>query len=214
MHSTHAHIHTHPLFSSLGWWRTFLLCKHGQPLSFTDPPVPSALRDCQVTFRMSMSRVPGDHKPSLSRMLQYWKGKERFYTACLHRNGECTGEKSNLPENTLVTAQKRIGTENLYFAFNVPGWLLEDPCSTLWWPELSRTASSYWGGVGLCRAFAITGINPSKLLTVPRGSLRSWKSDGGENERNALRGSRGWWRLPSLHSHLVLGLALNAEAVD
>lgn len=139
---------------------------------------------CQVALWRSMNKISGFHTPTLSRMLQAWDCKERwFYTACHHR--ECTGEKANLPENMSVAAQEEGagGEEHLWF----PTWILEGTSSTLWWPELSQTAAAteekrldsagiYWN-------------RSLKTLTVCWGSLRSWKSDKVGEERSACWGS-------------------------
>lgn len=194
---TCAQIHTQPLLSSLGWWKTPLICNSGQPLSLTDPPAPPAPRGCRMTFWTSASKTSGEHTPSPPRMLQLWDCKERrFFPTCLHRDGECAAEKANLPENTRVTAQEkkkkkeRGGRRAPLFRFQSARLARGGPQQH---PLVTRAVpnSQQWLRR---RGRALQGVcyywNKSfKTLTVPRGSLRSWKSDGGGDERNASRGS-------------------------
>lgn len=90
--------------------------------------------------------------------------------------------------------KKGAGAEKqLYFAFKLPGWVLEGPSNTLWWPELSGTARSCWEeGVGLCKAFAITGINHSKLWQSPGGVWGHGKVMDEEKKEKHCKAPRRW----------------------
>lgn len=182
------------------------MCNCGQPLRLTDllaPPAPRLPNDFlnkhEHNLRRAYTIPPGCCNTVTAKKGGFTQPVFTGMGSAQEKRPTCLKTHGSLHRG------KGAGEEDhLYLALSLPGWRLEGPSSTLWWPELSQTAGSYWKErVGFCRAFVITGISHSKLWQSPGGFWGHGKMMGEEKKERHCEAPRRWAK----------GLCLNAETV-